>query len=170
MHYPKNHGSCFIAAAPCRRGCGVGLSLLVPVGRRPCRPFRRSLRRWARCLMYVFQWLMFHVEHCGVYMSGFVSGGCAFGAGVVLRVSGSGWVWACRARSSVLNPAPACLFVPFASRSAACAWAQAVAASLGWRAWVRPARRCVSAFEVKLALPAGLSAQSARAALPPVVG
>ncbi len=112
---------------------------------------------------------MFHVEQCGVYMAGFMGGGRSFGAGVVLRVSRSGWVWACRARSPVLNPAPACLFVPFASRSAACAWARAVAVSLGWRALVRPARRCVSAFEVKLALPVGLSARSARAALPSVL-
>ena len=103
-------------------------------------------------------------------MYGFVSGGRSFGAGVVLRVSRSGWVWACRARSPLLNPAPACLFVPFASRSAACAWARAVAVSLGWRAWVRPARRCSSVFEVKLALPGGLSARSARAQLPPVAG
>jgi hypothetical protein len=103
--------------------------------------------------------------------SGFVSGGRAWGGAVVSRVSRSGWVWSFRAvRSGVSGSfaAPAAVCIPFSSRSLAVAWARGVAASLGWRCWARPGKRCASPFEVKVSLPAGLSARAARAQLPPL--
>ncbi len=100
--------------------------------------------------------------------SGFVSGGRSWGGAVVCRVSRSGEVWAFRAVRAGGSPAPACLFVPFASRVLASLWARQVAA-LGGRVWVRRARRCASAWEVKLALAPGLSpARAWRGVLPPV--
>jgi len=98
-------------------------------------------------------------------MSGFISGGSRFGAGVVARVSRGGWVWACRSLRSGLHPAPAAYCVPFACRASAVAFASSVSHSLGWRAVARPARRCASACEVKVLLPAGLPAARARAML-----
>jgi len=92
---------------------------------------------------------------------GFVSGGSS----VVLRCGSDGVVWGFRAAGSGRRPAPAALFVPFLSWSAASSWARSVSSSLGWRVWVRPGRRCASAFECKVALPADVSAGAARAAL-----
>lgn len=105
-------------------------------------------------------------------MAGFVSVPSVRGAGVVARPLSCGWVWARRALPGGVgwSPAPACLFVPFASASAAGAFARVVA-SFGWRVWVRPGSggspvwsACglsVPAFAVKVALPAGLSCRSA---------
>ena len=101
-------------------------------------------------------------------VSGFVSGGRSWGGGVVLRVSRSGWVWSLRAARAGGWSAPAALCVPFLSRPGSVAWAVSVARVLGWRVWVRRGRRCSAAWEVKLALPSGLSARSARAVLPQV--
>jgi hypothetical protein len=94
-------------------------------------------------------------------VNGFVSGG----GSVVIRRSTDGSVWGFRAYCAGRRPAPDCLFIPFSSFVSASAWAQSVPARLGWRIWVRPARRCSSAFECKIALPSGVSASSARAAL-----
>jgi hypothetical protein len=98
-------------------------------------------------------------------MSGFVSAGSSFGAGVVARASRGGWVWACRSLRAGLRPAPAAYCVPFSCRASALAFAASVSRSLGWRAVARPARRCASACEVKVLLPAGLPAARARAML-----
>ena len=98
---------------------------------------------------------------------GFISGGRSFGAGVVVRVSRSGWVWALRARRRGLAPAPACVFVPFGSWVSAQSWARQCA-RLGWRVWLRPGKRCQAAFEVKVALPSGVSPRVARSLLPPL--
>jgi len=95
---------------------------------------------------------------------GFVSGGSS----VVLRCGSDGVVWGFRACSAGSRPAPACLFVPFGCSASASAWGRSVAVSLGWRVWVRRARRCASAFECKVALPSCVSASSARALLPGV--
>ncbi len=113
-------------------------------------------------------------------MAGFVSVVGSFrGAGIIARPLSCGWVWARRALPSGAgwSPAPACLFVPFGSFALASVFARSVSA-LGWRVWVRPGSvgspvfaACglpVPAFAVKVALPFGLSAGAARAALPPV--
>ena len=110
-------------------------------------------------------------------MSGFVSVlGASRGAGVVARSLSCGWVWARRALPGGAGwfPAPACLFVPFASRRSAAAFARGVS-SMGWRAWLRSGSTgspvfaaCglpVPAFAVKVALPAGLPARAARLVL-----
>ncbi len=100
---------------------------------------------------------------------GFVSGGRAYGGAVVLRVSRSGWVWAFRVPRRGLEPAPACLYVPQHSGPLAGLWAADVGRELGWRAWVRRARRCPGVeWECKVALPDGLSAREARGKLPPL--
>ncbi len=121
------------------------------------------------------KWSVVTTVGCG--MSGFVSGGSSFGAGVSVRFSRSGWAWALRAPAAGLRPAPACVFVPFPSRSAAVAWARLVAV-LRFRVWVRPGARCscwsaacappAPAWSVKVALPSGVSARAARASFPPV--
>jgi len=100
--------------------------------------------------------------------SGFRSGGRSFGGSVVVRVSRSGWVWAFRASRSASGSfgAPACIYVPFQCQFLARSWCREVAAC-GWRGWVRRSRRCASPFEVKVALPPGLSARAARGLLPP---
>jgi hypothetical protein len=113
-------------------------------------------------------------------MPGFLSAGRSYGAGVVARVSRSGWVWSWRAAAPGLAPAPAALFVPFASFGAAVVWSRKVARSTGWRVWVRRGSRCscwssgavspVPAWAVKVALPAGWSAARARRSLPLVPG
>lgn len=103
-------------------------------------------------------------------MSGFISSGSAFGAGVVSRISNGGWVWACRALRSGLNPAPAAYCVPFGCRASAIAFASNVSRSLGWRAVARPAKRCQSKCEVKVILPSGLPASRARASLEVLCG
>lgn len=112
----------------------------------------------------------------GCVMSGFVSVLSRRGAGVVGRPLSGGWVWARRALPAGpgWSPAPACLFVPFAGRTSARAFAIGVAA-LGWHVWVRPGAvgagvwsACglpVPPWAVKLALPAGLSCYAARTAL-----
>ena len=104
-------------------------------------------------------------------MDGFTSGGRSWGGGVVLRVSRSGWVWALRVTRPADGsfPAPACVYIPMLSRPLAAMWAVEVARALGWRVWVRSARRVSSApWEVKVALPSGLPVHSARAQLPPL--
>lgn len=110
-------------------------------------------------------------------MSGFarVAGSRRVGS-VVARPLSCGWVWACRPLPSGglaagFSPAPACVFVPFVSRSAASSFARAVSAC-GWRAWLRSGSvgspvfaACglgVPAFAVKVALPVGWSCRSAR--------
>lgn len=103
-------------------------------------------------------------------MSAFISAGSSFGAGVVARVSSSGWVWACRALRAGLNPAPAAYCVPFGCRASAIAFASSVSRSLGWRAVARPAKRCTSQCEVKVILPSGLPASRARAVLEVLCG
>jgi len=116
----------------------------------------------------------------GGVMVGFISVVGSFrGAGIIARPLSCGWVWARRALPSGAgwSPAPACLFVPFGSFALASVFARSVSA-LGWRVWVRPGSvgspvfaACglpVPAFAVKVALPFGLSAGAARAALPPV--
>ncbi len=100
---------------------------------------------------------------------GFRSGGRAYGGAVVLRVSRTGWVWAFRAPRQGLEPAPDCLCVPQRTGELAQLWAARVARELGWRAWVRRARRCPGVeWECKVALPPGLSARAARERLPPL--
>jgi hypothetical protein len=114
----------------------------------------------------------------GCVMSGFVSVlGASRGAGVVARPLSCGWVWARRALpgGAGWSPAPACLFVPFGSFALASAFAR-TASALGWRVWLRSGSTgspvftaCglpVPAWSVKVALPVGLSAGVARAALP----
>jgi hypothetical protein len=106
-------------------------------------------------------------------MAGFVSVvGSRRGAGVVARSLSCGWVWSARAlpAGAGWSPAPACVFVPFASASSAGVFARAVSA-LGWRVWVRPGSAgspvfaaCglpVPAFAVKVALPVGVRCASA---------
>lgn len=101
-------------------------------------------------------------------MAGFVSVGRGVrGAGVVARVVGRGCVWAWRAlpAGAGWSPAPACLFVPFASPHAAQACAAFAARALCLRAWVRPGSSgspvwaaCglpAPAWAVKVALPRG---------------
>jgi hypothetical protein len=61
--------------------------------------------------------------------------------------------------------APACLYFPVRSGEAGRYWAKRVAAELGWRAWVRPARRTGGPWEIKVALPPLADAQEARLAL-----
>lgn len=101
------------------------------------------------------------------------------GAGIIARPLSCGWVWARRALPSGAgwSPAPACLFVPFASFALACAFARGVSI-LGWRVWVRPGgvgspvwSACglpVPRFAVKVALPVGFSVRAARLVLPAV--
>jgi hypothetical protein len=116
----------------------------------------------------------------GVFMSGFVSVvGSRRVAGVVARPLSCGWVWARRALpgGAGWSPAPACVFVPFASFALACAFARGVSV-LGWRVWVRSGSvgspvfaACglpVPVWSVKFAVPVGWSLSSVRAALPAV--
>ena len=103
----------------------------------------------------------------------FVSGGHSFGAGVSVSFSRSGWAWALRAHRAGLAPAPACVYVPCSSFQSANAVARALSLA-GWRCWVRPAVSFspwrsgavpAPAFAVKVALPSGVSARSARASI-----
>ena len=101
-------------------------------------------------------------------MAGFVSGGRAWGGSVVSRVGANGLVWSVRVPSSGRGRVPASLCVPFGSMASASSWARLVAGRLGWRVVARRAKRSVGPFEVKVTLPLGLSASSARLALPVV--
>lgn len=107
-------------------------------------------------------------------MSGFVSVPSSRVGSVIARGLSSGWVWACRPLPSGgiaagFSPAPACLFVPFSSRSSAVRFARVVA-SVGWRSWFRSGSsgsgvwaacsRPVPSYAVKVALPVGFSARS----------
>jgi hypothetical protein len=126
-------------------------------------------------LCFWFVWLVL----LGVFMAGFVSVSSVRGAGVVARPLSCGWVWARRALPSGAgwHPAPACVFVPFASFALACAFARGVSV-LGWRVWVRSGSvgspvfaACglpVPVWSVKFAVPVGWSLSSVRAALPAV--
>ncbi len=94
----------------------------------------------------------------------FVSGGVAFGGGVVQQVCANGWVWAQRMARRGSNPAPACVCIPVGSR------AQAVAAwwllrRRGWQAWPRPGKRTGAPAELKIIVPAGWSLAQLREAL-----
>lgn len=94
----------------------------------------------------------------------FVSGGIAYGGGVVQQGCAGGWVWAQRMARQGANPAPACVCIPVGSR------AQAVAAwwllhRRGWQAWPRPGKRTGAAAELKLVVPAGWSLAQVREAL-----
>lgn len=121
-------------------------------------------------------WFLVSVSRFGGFMSGFVSVPSSRGAGVVARVLVGGWVWARRAlpSGSGWSPAPACVFVPFGSAASAHAFASAVA-GFGWRSWVRSGSAGSPVFAacglsapgwcVKVALPSGWSARSARAVL-----
>lgn len=96
------------------------------------------------------------------------------GAGIVARPLRGGWVWARRALpgGAGWSPAPACVFVPFASRFAAASWGRAVARSRGFSVWVRRGSEgspvfaaCglrVPAWCVKIALPAGVRVGAVR--------
>ena len=96
--------------------------------------------------------------------SGFVSVVSGRGAGVMARAHSCGWVWACRAlpAGAGWHRAPACLFAQAAARA-------------GWRVWLRSGvsgsavwAACglvVPAYVVKVALPVGVSAGSARSKL-----
>ena len=112
---------------------------------------------------------------CVMAVSGFVSVvGGRRGAGIVARVIRGGWVWARRALPSGAgwHPAPACVFVPFASRFAAVSWGRAVARSRGFSVWVRRGSEgspvfatCglpVPAWCVKIALPPGVRVAAVR--------
>ena len=107
-------------------------------------------------------------------MSGFVSAIPGRAGSVICRSLSCGWVWAMRPLPSGgiragFSPAPACLFIPFSSRSRASAFARGVA-SVGWRSWVRSggagsgvwsaSSLPVPDFAVKVALPSGWSAHS----------
>jgi len=100
--------------------------------------------------------------------SGFVSGGRAFGAGVVSRPSASGAVWSWRAPvGGVAAPGSVCvgLSCPFALAQSL---ARAVAGALpgGWSVVLRrPKRAPAFAWEIKVAFPPGVRAQSVRSVL-----
>ncbi len=103
----------------------------------------------------------------------FVSGGSSFGARVSVSFSRSGWAWALRAHRVGLRPAPACVYVPCSSFAAASSVALALSAA-GWRCWFRVGESFspwrsgavpAPAFAVKVALPSGVSARSARASI-----
>ena len=109
-------------------------------------------------------------------MSGFVSVLGRRGAGIVARYSrGVVWAWRALPGGPGWHQAPACLFFPFPCGPTAGRFAQRVAVSLGWRVWVRRGSAgspvwsacgvMVPPFQVKVALPAGLPAKAARAAL-----
>ena len=98
-----------------------------------------------------------------------------FNGRVLCRLNARGSVWAWRAPSAGHRPSPACLFLPARSHAQAHQWARA-AAACGWPAVVRPG----SAFAVwqhgplansppnlavKIRLPLGLSASTARTQL-----
>ncbi len=101
-------------------------------------------------------------------MAGFVSGGRSWGGSVVSRVGAGGVAWSVRVPCRGHGGVPASLCVPFGSMVSAAGWARSVAAGLGWRVVVRRAKRSAGPFEVKVTLPLGLSASSARQALPVV--
>jgi hypothetical protein len=151
----------FSAAAPCRRGCGSGAVPAVPVGRsrRPFRRFPAAVGGGLGCWGFV--------SFSEVFMrSGFVSVPSRRGAGIIARPLRGGWVWSRRALPAApgWSPAPACLFVPFASLASAAAVGR-VLSSYGLRVWVRSGSAgspvfaaCglpVPAFVVKVAVPAG---------------
>ena len=113
-------------------------------------------------------------------MAGFIGVGRSYGAAVVARLGRDGWVWSQRVGAAGLAPAPAALFVPFAERAQAIAWAQRAARATGWAVVLRSGRRCscwasgavgpAPAWAVKVVLPAGWSASRARGVLPLVSG
>ena len=92
---------------------------------------------------------------------GFVSGN---GNSVVLRPGRDGWVWGFKAARAGDPPAPSAFFVPFSDYDSASQQARQWAMA-GWRVWVRRGYRSAGVFEVKVALPVGWSASSARSAL-----
>ena len=108
--------------------------------------------------------------------AGFFAVPARFSGQVVARVHRlSGSVWAWRAPRSGDLPSAPCLFVPLRSAPTAARLACA-ARGLGWRAWVKPGAACAvwasgplavatPPMAVKVELPAGVSAASARTAL-----
>lgn len=99
-------------------------------------------------------------------MSGFVSGGRAWGGSIVSRSGASGSVWSVRVPGGALGQVPASLCVPFGCLPSAASWARQVSARQSWPVMVRQARRSVGPFEVKVLLPLGMPAARARFALP----
>ena len=91
---------------------------------------------------------------------------------MVEREGRNGWIWAQRMARTVPGsmPAPACLFVPASSFTAAQAAAQKISLALKWRSGVRRGLRCSSPWEIRVVLPSGLSAGMARAALTRLAG
>jgi hypothetical protein len=87
------------------------------------------------------------------------------GKGVVVRRADSGWTWGRRMPAGGRAAGPACLYFPLRSGEAARYWARRVAAELGWRAWVRQAKRTGGPWEIKVALPPRVDAQEGRLAL-----
>ena len=84
-------------------------------------------------------------------------------------------IWAWRAPRAGQLPSAPCLFVPLKSQHTAARLASA-AAALGWRAWVKPGRKCavyqalplsqsMPPWACKVELPAGVTAAAARARL-----
>ena len=117
-------------------------------------------------------------------VTGFVSGGRAFGAGVSVRFSQHGVAWVRRATAAVgghpPSRAPAALFFPFKTQQAAAQWARAAAVLLGhgFRVSVKSGRECSAwsgqasppppAFAVKIILPVGQSLHGLARAHPAV--
>ena len=85
------------------------------------------------------------------------------------------WAWRALPGGPGWHRAPACLFFPFPCGPTAGLFARRVAMALGWRVWVRRGSAgspvwsacgvMVPPYQVKVALPAGLPAKAARAAL-----
>lgn len=94
----------------------------------------------------------------------FQSGGLAYGGGVVQQRGAGGWVWSQRMARRGLNPAPACVCVPFRSKAGVIA-ASWVLRRQGWQCWPRPGKRTGAAAELKIAAPPGWSASRLRQAL-----
>lgn len=106
---------------------------------------------------------------------GFFSVKARFNGQILCRANARGSVWAWRAPSAGHLASPACLFIPARQRSQAHRLAQS-AAALGWHAAIRAGSSCAvwqsgplasaaPALAVKVRLPPGVSASSARALL-----
>lgn len=107
--------------------------------------------------------------------AGFFSVPARFNGRILCRANARGSVWAWRAPSAGQLPSPACLFVPARQRAQALRFAQS-AAALGWQASIRegscfavwqsgPLASVAPPLGVKVRLPPGVSASSARAQL-----
>lgn len=107
--------------------------------------------------------------------AGFFSVPARFNGRVLCRTNAHGSIWAWRAPSASHRPSPACLFLPAHNQAQAQRWARA-AAACGWPAVIRPGSgfavwqngplaSCTPPLGVKVRLPPGISASSARALL-----